>query len=116
MKYIVLKSKIHGCVVTENKLEYEGSITLDRDLMDAARLVAYEKVHVLNVTNGARFETYVIEGRRGSREVCINGAAARLAYPGDKLIVLSYTMVDEKELAGYSPVIVRTDEQNRLLK
>ncbi|MBO8132092.1 MAG: aspartate 1-decarboxylase [Candidatus Marinimicrobia bacterium] len=116
MKYIMLKSKIHGCVVTESKLDYEGSITIDRELMDKAKLFPYEKVLVLDLTNGNRFETYVIEGERNSGVICVNGAAARLVYPGDKLIILSFAILDENELADYKPIIIITNENNRVIQ
>lgn len=113
MKRSMMKSKIHRATITDVNLAYEGSVTIDRDLMDAADLYPYEKVHVLDIDNGERFETYVIEGRRGSGDMCINGAAARLVSVGDKIIVISYASYDESELVGYEPAIVKVDENNR---
>jgi len=112
----VLKSKIHRVTVTEANLNYIGSITIDKDLMDAARLIAYEKVWVLNNHNGERFETYVIEGERGSGTVCLNGAAARLVQPGDIIIILSYAQMDFEEAKHFKPTKIFPDTQtNRLI-
>jgi len=108
-----MKSKIHRATVTDANLAYRGSITIDRELMDAADLVEHEHVHVVDVDNGARFETYVIEGERGSGVICLNGAAARLVQPGDKVIVISYGIYDEAETAAHSPSIVHVDDSNR---
>lgn len=107
------KSKIHRVTVTECDLDYEGSITLDPDLMEAADIVPYEQVMVANLSNGHRFETYAIEGPRGSGTVCINGAAARLANEGDLVIVISSTYVDEKVCRNFAPKVVRVDARNR---
>ncbi|MDD5766715.1 MAG: aspartate 1-decarboxylase [Candidatus Marinimicrobia bacterium] len=112
MNIEILKSKIHRATITETRLDYEGSITIDRELIDAARLHIYEKVHILNINNGSRFETYVIEGTPGGREICINGAAARLAQPGDLIIILSYAIIDENELKCWEPVVVHVDTRN----
>ncbi len=114
MMRTILKSKIHRATVTDADLHYEGSITLDRDLMDAADLLPYELVHVLDINNGNRLQTYVIEGGRGSGEVCINGAAARLVSPGDLVIVLGYATVDDEEARGQRPRLVYVDEKNRI--
>lgn len=111
----MMKSKIHRATITDANLAYEGSITIDRDLMDTADLYPFEKVHVLDIDNGARFETYVIEGPRGSGDMCVNGAAARLVTPGDKIIVLSYGSYDESEIASHEPIAVKVDEDNRVL-
>jgi len=108
----ILKSKIHRATVTETDLQYEGSITIDRDLIDAAGLYVYEKVHVLNINNGARFETYVIEGKRGSREISINGAAARLAQKGDMVIIIAYAHIEESQAASWKPSIITLDSNN----
>ena len=108
-----MKSKIHRASVTDASLHYEGSVTIDRALMDAADLLEYEKVQVVDIDNGARFETYVIEGERGSGTICVNGAAARLVQPGDKVIVISYATVDKAEAASLQPVVVKVDESNR---
>jgi len=111
----MMKSKVHRATVTDADLHYVGSITVDRDLMDAADLAEYEQVAVVDIDNGARLETYVIEGVRGSGDVCLNGAAARLVSPGDKVIIISYADYDEAELAGYAPRIVHVDTDNRLV-
>src|SRR5690554_1098037 len=93
----VLKSKIHRATITEANLNYIGSITIDENLMEAARIIANEKVTVVNINNGSRFDTYVIAGERGSGDICINGAAARLVQPGDLIIIMAYAMMDLKE-------------------
>ena len=111
----MLKSKIHRAVVTEANLEYVGSLTIPADLMEAVGLVAHEHIHVANVNTGARFETYVIEGPAGSRAFCVNGAAARLAEPGDRIIVLSYAFVPEADVPGWTPRVAILDEANRLV-
>jgi len=108
------KSKIHRATVTGADLNYVGSITIDPVLMEAADLLEYEQVAVVNVNNGARFETYVIPGVPGDGEICLNGAAARLAHPGDKVIVISYAQYDEAEMETYRPVFIFVDEQNRI--
>ena len=108
------KSKIHRATVTDANLNYVGSITIDAELIAAADLVEYEQVHVVNVNNGARFETYVISGQRGEGEICLNGAAARLAAPGDRVIVISYGQYSEEELADYRPMFIFVDDQNRI--
>lgn len=108
-----MKSKIHRAVVTDSNLAYEGSITIDRDLMDAADLLEHERVQVVDVNNGARFETYVIEGSRASGVVCLNGAAARLVLPGDLVIVISYGSYDESDLKEFAPIVVTVDRANR---
>ena len=108
------KSKIHRATVTGADLNYVGSITIDPVLMEAADLLEYEQVAVVNVNNGARFETYVIPGVPGDGEICLNGAAARLAHPGDKVIVISYTQYNEAEMETYRPVFIFVDEQNRI--
>jgi len=112
MNIEILKSKIHRATITETRLHYEGSITIDRELIDAAHLYIYEKVQILNINNGSRFETYVIEGTPGKREICINGAAARLAQPGDLIIILSYAIIDENKLKDWKPVVVHVDTGN----
>jgi len=108
-----LRAKIHRATVTDANLSYEGSITIDRALMDAAHLAPYELVHVLDLDNVQRFETYVIEGRRGAGVMCINGAAARLVQVGDKIIVLAYGLVEGAPTAADAPVIVHVDGKNR---
>jgi aspartate 1-decarboxylase len=113
MQRTLMKSKIHRATVTDANLHYVGSITIDRELMDAADLVPYEQVHVVDVDNGARFETYVIEGGAGSGTMCVNGAAARLVHPGDRIIVISYGTYEAGEIVGFEPVVVTVDEGNR---
>ena len=114
MQRMMCKSKIHRATVTGADLNYMGSITIDPELMEAADLLEYEQVHVVNINNGARFETYVIAGEAGEGEICLNGAAARLAQPGDKVIVISYAQYSEAELAEHRPVFIFVDEHNRL--
>jgi len=108
----MLKSKIHRATVTDANLNYVGSITVDTDLLDAADIRPYEHVAIVNINNGARFETYAIEGARGSGVICLNGAAARLAQPGDLIIVLSYAQYHESDTIGFEPVVVHVDAQN----
>lgn len=110
----LMKSKIHRATVTEADLHYVGSITIDRDLMDAADLMANERVQVVNNNNGARLETYVIEGARGSGVICMNGAAARLVHPGDVVIIIAYGMMDEREAHEHKPRVVLVDASNRV--
>jgi pantoate--beta-alanine ligase len=109
----MLKSKIHRARVTQADLNYVGSITIDADLLDAADIRPYEQVHVLDIDNGARFETYAIEGARGSGVICVNGAAARLVQPGDLVIVLTYAAYEETASRGHEPIVVTVDERNR---
>ena len=116
MLITVCKSKIHRAVVTEADLNYEGSITIDEKLMVAAGILPYELVHVLNLNNGSRFETYVIEGKAGSRVVCLNGPAARLGQVGDVLLIISYCLVDEKEAKKHKPKLVYVDGKNKIIK
>jgi aspartate 1-decarboxylase len=116
MRRTLCKSKIHRAVLTGADVHYEGSITIDRELMDAADLVEYERVQVVNVNNGARLETYVISGERGSGDVQLNGAAARLGVVGDHVIVISYAEYEESELAGHVARKVFVDERNRLMR
>lgn len=108
----MLKSKIHRARVTEANINYEGSITIDKTLMDAADILPYEAVHVLDIDNGARLQTYAIEGEADSGVICINGAAARLVYPGDKVIILTYHSVSEEEALNASPKVVNVDCNN----
>lgn len=110
----MMKSKIHRATVTEANLNYVGSITIDAGLMELADILPNEKVQVVNNNNGARFETYVIEGERGSGTICVNGAAARLVQPGDVVIIISYAMMDDKEASGHRPRVVFVDGQNRV--
>ena len=112
----VLKSKIHCARVTEANLNYMGSITIDEDLMDAANLIAGEKVHIVNNNNGARFVTYIIKGERGSGCICLNGAAARLVQVGDVVIIMSYAQMDFEEAKTFKPAVVFPDATtNRLV-
>lgn len=113
MRRTLLKSKIHRAVVTATELEYEGSITVPRDLMEAADLVPHERVQVLNMSTGARLETYVIEGASGSGDICLNGPAARHGTPGDEVIIASYAAYEEGDLAGHEPTVVTVDGDNR---
>ena len=108
----MLRGKIHRARVTDVNLDYEGSITIDSLLMEAADILPYEMVHVLDIDNGARFETYAIEGERGSGEICINGAAARLVAKGDKVIILAYKVVSDEEARSTRPSLVYVDESN----
>jgi aspartate 1-decarboxylase len=115
MRRIMMKSKIHRATATEANLDYMGSLTLDRDLMDAADLLAHEKVQVVDITNGNRLETYVIEGERGSGTVGINGAAAHLVHPGDTVIIISYAEMEDAEARKHAPTVVFVDDRNRVL-
>lgn len=115
MQIELLKSKIHRATVTDANLNYEGSITIDRNLMDAAHMLPYEKVGILDVHNGARFETYIIEGERGSGTICLNGAAARLVQKGDLVIIVSYVSLSPEEAKTWNPIVVKVDSQNKPL-
>lgn len=116
MQRVMFKSKIHRATVTDADLNYEGSITIDEDLLEAAGMLPYEKVDIYNITNGARFSTYTIVGKRGKGEICLNGAAARLVQKGDLVIIVSYAMYNEEELKNYKPVVVHVDAKNRIIK
>lgn len=109
----MLKSKIHRATVTDANLNYEGSITIDTDLLMLADIRTYEQVFVVNINTGARFETYAIEGPAGQGDVCLNGAAARLAEPGDLVIVMTYAEYSDADLDGHDPVVVHVDSRNR---
>ena len=116
MQRVMLKSKIHRATITDSDLHYVGSITIDADLLEAADINEFEQVHVLDIDNGARFETYTIAGRRGSGEMKVNGAAARLVHTGDKIIVVSYAQYDEAELTTYEPNVVHVEDgSNRII-
>lgn len=115
MLRLMLRSKIHRATVTEANLEYEGSITLDEALMEAAGILPYEQAMVSNLNNGERFETYVIPGERGSGIVCLNGPTARKAVVGDKIIIFCYEYYSEEELKKFKPRIVKVDEKNRII-
>ncbi len=113
----VVKSKIHRATVTEANLNYIGSITIDEDLMDAANIIANEKVSIVNNNNGERFETYVIKGKRGSGQICLNGAAARKVQPGDIIIIMAYAYMDFEEAKTFKPTIVFPDSKtNKVLR
>lgn len=116
MRRTMMKSKLHRATVTQADLHYVGSLTLDRDLMEAADLLPNEKVQVVDVDNGARLETYVIAGERGSGVVCMNGAAARLVQPGDTVIIISYAEVEDDEARCWEPRAVLVDENNRVAR
>ena len=111
---IMLKSKIHRARVTDNNIDYEGSITLDRRLMAVADILPYEQVHVLNINNGARFITYAIEGKKG--EICLNGAAARLVVKGDIVIILSYCHIEDEQARDFTPKLVYVNDKNTITK
>lgn len=113
MRRRMLKSKIHRAVVTDANLHYVGSVTIDPDLLDAADILEHEQVAVVDIDNGARLETYAIAGRRGSGDLCLNGAAARLVQPGDRVIVISYADYDDAEMERYEPRVVHVDAGNR---
>ena len=113
MQRVMCKSKIHRATVTGADLNYEGSITIDALLMEAADIVEYERVQVVNVNNGARFETYAMRGEPGSGAIVLNGAAARLAHPGDQVIIISYASYEASELEDFEPRLVFVDAQNR---
>ncbi len=116
MQRVMLKSKIHRATVTDCDLHYVGSITIDPDLLDAADMLEYEQVHVVDVDNGARFETYTIPGERGSGDMRVNGAAARLVHHGDTIIVISYGSYDEADLERYAPRVVHVEaDTNRII-
>ena len=116
MQIQVLKSKIHRVKITQAELHYVGSITIDEDLMDAARVIENEKVQIFNINNGERLETYVIKGQRGSGQVCLNGPAARKAQIGDLIIIISYASMDFEEAKKFKPTIIFPDSGNRLIK
>lgn len=109
----MLKSKLHRATVTQSDLHYEGSITIDRDLMDVGEILPYEQVDVLNINNGERFTTYAIEGERGSGIIGINGAAARLVQEGDLVIICAYTQIEKEKSRNYNPTVVLLDENNQ---
>lgn len=114
MRRSVLKSKVHRATVTDADLDYEGSVTMDEELMRAADIVPYEQVHIWNVTNGSRLSTYALVGPAGSGVICVNGAAARHAHRGDKVIIATFAEVEQAEANDWKPVVVRVDAQNRI--
>ncbi|MCB0722352.1 MAG: aspartate 1-decarboxylase [Ignavibacteriae bacterium] len=116
MNRFMCKSKVHRATITQAELHYEGSLTLDSALMEEANLLPYEKIQVVNINNGNRFETYVIEGERNSGVICLNGAAARLGMVGDRVILIAYGVFSDEELESYKPKVVFVDEHNRIVK
>ena len=112
MNITMLYSKLHRATVTDANLNYVGSITIDQDLIDAANMRVGQKIDIVNVNNGERFSTYIISGERGKREICLNGAAARKVHKGDKIIIIAYATMDEKEADTYKPKIVILDDDN----
>jgi aspartate 1-decarboxylase len=116
MTFDMLYSKIHRATVTDANLNYVGSITVDEDLLDAAALRVGQKVEIVNVNNGERFSTYVIKGERGSKDMCLNGAAARKVEIGDKIIVIAYGSYHNDELENYKPIVVHVDEKNNIIE
>lgn len=110
----MFKGKLHRATVTQADLNYVGSITIDKDLIEAAGILPGERVQIVNNNNGARLETYVIEGERGSGTICLNGAAARLVQPGDKVIIISYCWIKQEEALSFRPKVVFLDENNRI--
>lgn len=116
MQRIMLKSKIHRVTITEANLDYNGSMTIDRDLMDAAGIVPFEQVKIYNINNGERFDTYAIEGAAGSGVIGLNGAAARKGHIGDLVIIVSYGQYEDSELVDYAPAILLCDEKNRIIE
>ncbi len=115
MRRTFFKSKIHRATVTQADLDYEGSVTIDEDLMDAAGIWDYEAVHVWNITRGTRLQTYAIKGARGSGVICINGAAAHLNKPGDMVILATFAEAEESEARGFKPTVVLVDGKNRIV-
>jgi len=116
MQREILKSKIHRVTVTEAELYYEGSITVDKDLLEAADILPYEKVQVLNFNNGSRLDTYTIEGAAGSGTICLNGPAARFGSVGDEVIIVSYIQVPEENIRKFKPKVVLVDKENKITK
>ncbi len=115
MQRYFLKCKIHRATITQANLNYAGSITIDENLLDSAGISEYEKVHVLDITNGNRLETYTIKGKRDSGEICINGAAAHLIQKGHLVIIVAYCSLNNSEIQNYNPIIVHVDEQNKIV-
>ena len=110
----MLKGKIHRATITQAELNYMGSITIDKTLMEASKIIENEKVQIVDVNNGARFETYVIPGKRDSGVICVNGAAARLVQPGDSVIIIAYAQMDEDEAKKYKPAVVFMNDDNTI--
>ncbi len=111
----IFKSKIHKAVITQGDLNYEGSLTVDENLLEAAGILIHEKVQVVNINNGNRFETYTIKGERGSGVIGLNGAAARLGLPGDRVIIIAYAQMTEEEAKNFTPKVVIVDEKNNII-
>ncbi|MGQ9818852.1 MAG: aspartate 1-decarboxylase [Candidatus Kapaibacteriales bacterium] len=116
MLRIILKSKIHRAKITDANLYYEGSFTIDSNILEKSNILPYERVSVVNVNNGERFETYVIPGEPGKRQFCLNGAAARKGAIGDEVIIISYSILEESELAIHKPLIVLLDKDNNIIE
>jgi len=116
VKIEMLYSKIHRATVTDANLNYVGSITIDEELMEAANLLVGQKVDIVNINNGERFSTYVIKGERGSKEICLNGAAARKVHPGDKIIIIAYAQMSLEEAKNFKPAVIIVDENNNIIK
>jgi aspartate 1-decarboxylase len=116
MTFDMLYSKIHRATVTDANLNYIGSITIDEDLLDASALRVGQKVEIVNVNNGERFSTYIIKGKRGNKEMCLNGAAARKVEIGDKIIVIAYASYSENELENYKPIVVHVNDTNDIVE
>lgn len=114
MTFEMLYGKIHRATVTDANLNYVGSITVDRDLMDASKLIVGQKVEIVNINNGERFSTYVIEGKRGKKDICLNGAAARKAEVGDRIIIIAYANMNEQERSEFKPHVVLVDGNNNI--
>ena len=114
MQIEMLYSKIHRATVTDANLNYVGSITIDEELLEASKMRVGQKVEILNINNGERFSTYIILGKRGERDICLNGAAARKVHPGDKIIIVAYASYNESELENYAPTVVHVDENNNI--
>ena len=111
----MLQAKLHRGIITEVRFDYEGSLTIDPDLYEQCGMAEYQKIQVLNANNGYRLETYVISGRRGSREICVNGPAARHAMKGDRVVVCAYCLIDERELPSFTPHVLVLDERNEVI-
>ena len=116
MQIKMLYSKIHRATVTDANLNYVGSITIDEELMDEANLLVGQKVDIVNINNGERFSTYVIKGKRGNRDICLNGAAARKVHKGDKIIIIAYASMDLEEAKKYKPQVIIVDDENNIIE
>ena len=116
MNIKMLYSKIHRATVTDANLNYVGSITIDQELLDAAKMRVGQKIDIVNINNGERFSTYIISGERGKRDICLNGAAARLVHKGDKIIIIAYATMNEEEADSYKPKIVIVDDDNAIVE